>query len=301
VFEGNAIPSWSPAPEDVKNALSATGIDIDAESITGTADKFVLKNKAGETVMYWDNSTNVWKFTGEVNATSGTFKNGTFTNCTVNGTLNGVSGSFTELYTLDSKGKKTAVISFGTYGEGIGFEDCDFYMQGVRTIDGVSRSQRFYSSEIWGRGSFGTRRRTSLVVTGNNGTAYTNGLDDSETSHNLAFKLTSKTDSSGNTFYVIPCYSPTSGAEGMPIDTIIINGIVGCTYMLDLAISQRVMVVNGNDNLNSIYLIMNGVKKQIEGGCAALIQNIGNHMSPAPSDGTLGAYQIFLTYFDNNY
>ena len=297
VFEGNAIPSWSPAPEDVKNALLATGIDIDAVSITGTADKFVLKNKAGDTVMYWDNSTNVWKFTGEVNATSGTFKNGTFTNCTVNGTLNGVSGTFYELYALNNDGKKSATIKFGD--SGLSFPDSDVYM---------ASSYKFYGTNIFCRKMFGAACRTSVVVSGSSAVAYADGL--SEITNKVNFTLSAKTNTRGGTYYVIPCFNPgckigynygtDSPTAGMPVDTIIINNSSSYTYVLGLLTSQRVTVINSND-YRSLYLYINGKSFEVAGGAAVIVQNIGANMNPAPATGIIGAYQTVCSYFDNNY
>jgi hypothetical protein len=276
-----------------KSDLYATGIDIQRHKITATSDNFYIQNNSGTTTFSVDENGNIVgagnaSFKGAVYASSGEFTNGTFTNCTVGGTLNGVSGSFKELYTIDSKGNKTATIKFGTYGEGIGFERCDFYMQGTRTVNGVSRSQRFYSSDIWCRGTFGARERTIAVIVGSQCTIYTDETLDS--SHSVVVTLASGTDSNGNTYYTIPCYGLTGDARGMPIDTVIIRNTTVYNYVLDLGSTQRVMMLNANNSC-AYYVYINGNRTAILVP-SIFVQKIWNLILPAVSTSILGANQI---------
>ena len=45
--EGSLPTAWTPAPEDMKNTLLATGIDIDAKTVTVTASSFRVQDNSG--------------------------------------------------------------------------------------------------------------------------------------------------------------------------------------------------------------------------------------------------------------
>ena len=117
---------------------------------------------------------------------------------TFEGTLKGVSGSFTRLNCVNAAGDAVGGISFGS--DGRMWFDGDMYHQGTKD----NRSLRFYTSDLWCRGVFGARERSIMVVYGSYAYVYTKGADKTGT----YIPLTSGTSSANETYYTVPCYSP---------------------------------------------------------------------------------------------
>ena len=85
--------SISAKVSDMKDSLSATGIDIDSKTVTMTGQKFVWQNSSGAKVAYMDDKGNA-TFKGIINATGGNFT-GTVTGATIVGsTIQSLDGTY---------------------------------------------------------------------------------------------------------------------------------------------------------------------------------------------------------------
>lgn len=211
------------------------------------------------------------------------------------GTLTGVTGSFKSLNCVNSEGKTVGGISFGTDGK-MWFSG-DMYHQGYDYVN--KRSYRLYSSNLWCRGSFGASGRNTLVVLGSYGYFYVNGLA-SETGK-VYVSLVSAQSSNNETYYTIPLYGTSGDAAGFPVDLVIIRTTGTYRYLLSGDKSQRVTVINTNDQNNNIYIYSNGTKVQWAGGEIADCRNIEDFMSPAPAGNLLGRGWIIGAFRDNNW
>lgn len=211
------------------------------------------------------------------------------------GTLTGVTGSFKSLNCVNSEGKTVGGISFGTDGK-MWFSG-DMYHQGYDYVN--KRSYRLYSSNLWCRGSFGASGRNTLVVLGSYGYFYVNGLA-SETGK-VYVSLVSAQSSNNETYYTIPLYGTSGDAAGFPVDLVIIRTTGTYRYLLSGDKSQRVTVINANDQNNNIYIYSNGTKVQWAGGEIADCRNIEDFMSPAPAGNLLGRGWIIGAFRDNNW
>lgn len=211
------------------------------------------------------------------------------------GTLTGVTGSFKSLNCVNSEGKTVGGISFGTDGKM--WLSGDMYHQGYDYVN--KRSYRLYSSNLWCRGSFGASGRNTLVVLGSYGYFYVNGLA-SETGK-VYVSLVSAQSSNNETYYTIPLYGTSGDAAGFPVDLVIIRTTGTYRYLLSGDKSQRVTVINANDQNNNIYIYSNGTKVQWAGGEIADCRNIEDFMSPAPAGNLLGRGWIIGAFRDNNW
>jgi hypothetical protein len=240
----------------------------------------LIKNLGAEAIEMKDNSGNVVFY-----AKNGTLtcKTGTFENVTVSGTVKGVTGTFKWLDCVDSSGNVVGRIcaSTSTYG-GIAFESVDMIHQGTKD----SRSLRFYSSDIWCRGAFGARQRTILLVYGSYGYYYTKGTD--KAGQYVSFA--SATSSGGQTYYKIKCYGDSGDYSGYPVDEIVFKITSGTyRYLLDMADTQRVLLINANDSHNDVYIYVNGNQEQWHGGdVGEIIKLPTDFMSPVPGTNVLG-------------
>lgn len=84
---GATMTEWTAKRSDMvdKQALYATGIDIDSETVTMTGRNFVWQDNAGVKVAYMDDKGNA-TFNGVINASGGKFT-GTVTGSTINGSI----------------------------------------------------------------------------------------------------------------------------------------------------------------------------------------------------------------------
>ena len=211
------------------------------------------------------------------------------------GTLTGVTGSFKSLNCVNSEGKTVGGISFGTDGK-MWFSG-DMYHQGYDYVN--KRSYRLYSSNLWCRGSFGASGRNTLVVLGSYGYFYVNGL--APETGKVYVSLVSAQSSNNETYYTIPLYGTSGDAAGFPVDLVIIRTTGTYRYLLSGDKSQRVTVINANDQNNNIYIYSNGTKVQWAGGEIADCRNIEDFMSPAPAGNLLGRGWIIGAFRDNNW
>lgn len=222
-------------------------------------------------------------------------KTGTFENITISGTLKGVSGSFRSLDCVNSSGAVVGQISFHSSGR-LWFSG-DMYHQGYDSNKG--RSYRFYTSDIWCRGQFGAAERNVLVVKGSNGYYYTKGLSGSGT----YVSFTKKTSSDGVAYYELPMYGTSSDYAGFPVDVLVfsINSRTVYNYELIMSDSQRVLVVNANDDQGNVKIFSNGNLVTWEGGEIAEVIKLTAVMLPAPDSALLGRGLLIGAFRDNNW
>lgn len=222
-------------------------------------------------------------------------KTGTFENVTISGTLKGVSGSFRSLDCVNSSGAVVGQISFDSSGR-LWFSG-DMYHQGYDSNKG--RSYRFYTSDIWCRGQFGAAERNVLVVKGSYGYYYTKGLSGSGT----YVSFTKKTSSNGVAYYELPMYGTSSDYAGFPVDVLVfsINSSTVYNYELIMSDSQRVLVVNANDDQGNVKIFSNGNLVTWQGGEIAEVIKLTAVMLPEPDSALLGRGLLIGAFRDNNW
>lgn len=222
-------------------------------------------------------------------------KTGTFENVTISGTLKGVSGSFRSLDCVNSSGAVVGQISFDDSGR-LWFSG-DMYHQGYDSNKG--RSYRFYTSDIWCRGQFGAAERNVLVVKGSYGYYYPKGLSESGT----YVSFTKKTSSNGVAYYELPMYGTSSDYAGFPVDVLVfsINSSTVYNYELIMSDSQRVLVVNANDDQGNVKIFSNGNLVTWQGGEIAEVIKLTAVMLPAPDSALLGRGLLIGAFRDNNW
>lgn len=222
-------------------------------------------------------------------------KTGTFENVTISGTLKGVSGSFKSLDCVNSSGAVVGQISFDSSGR-LWFSG-DMYHQGYDSNKG--RSYRFYTSDIWCRGQFGAAERNVLVVKGSYGYYYTKGLSGSGT----YVSFTKKTSGNGVAYYELPMYGTSSDYAGFPVDVLVfsINSSTVYNYELIMSDSQRVLVVNANDDQGNVKIFSNGNLVTWQGGEIAEVIKLTAVMLPEPDSALLGRGLLIGAFRDNNW
>lgn len=222
-------------------------------------------------------------------------KVGIFENVTVSGTVKGITGSFKQLNCVNDSGTAICTMRFGSDGR-MWFEDGDLYHQGTK--DG--RSLRFYTSMLWCRASFGARQRNTLVVNGTYGYYHTNGI--SKSGVYIAFSY--GTAANGDRYYKIPCYGQNNDYSGFPVDTIIfsINSETLYRYSLEMAETQRVLLINANDNQNNAQIYTNGNRVTIDGGMVGEVVMLPvSKMIPQPASNLLGRGIVLGQFRDNDW
>lgn len=223
-------------------------------------------------------------------------KTGTFENVTISGTLKGVSGSFRSLDCVNSSGAVVGQISFDSSGR-LWFSG-DMYHQGYDSNKG--RSYRFYTSDIWCRGQFGAAERNVLVVKGSYGYYYPKGLSES----GVYRSFESGKDSNNNTYYKVPVYGDTGDYAGMPVDIIVFAISSSTTYffqLTSLSQSQRIMVINANNNYNNVKIYSNGTAVEWAGGEVAEVVYIPSLQIPSVDTSYLGRGLLIGAFRDNNW
>lgn len=218
---------------------------------------------------------------GYIYALGGVFKgdirvDGTLTGGTLKGTtVEGLKGTFKELSALDSKGVTKASVYLSEDGR-LTF-DGDMYNQGRDSEE--NRSHRFYSGDIFCRGSFGHLLRFVALVTGSTMQVFPKG-DDGTTA--VTLHLESATASNGKTYYKVPLFVSATAfpgdfldtskdlrdVSGMPIDVVAFNVTAETYYLLtNFGCGKGVDVVNTNDDVN-VYLCDNGGWNRLLGGAS---------------------------------
>jgi hypothetical protein len=221
------------------------------------------------------------QITGVIKATSGEFS----------GELKGAYGSFKTLNCVNENGNILGNITFGSDGR-IWFNGCSLAHQAA--------TGPFLTSDVFVRGTFGAYTRNALVVYGSYGYYYPDGLYDSST--RVYVSLTAATSSNNQTYYTIPLYGQDGKAAGMPVDLVIIRVSSGTfRYEMTRIPGKKVLVINANDQNNSIYIYSNGGQVQFAGGTMAECVNIDGFMLPAPGTSSLGRGWLVGAMRDSNW
>lgn len=251
----------------------------------------LVKNLGVEAIDMKDSAGNILFQAKDGNVICNT---GTFKNVKVSGELDAVTGSFRSLKcSNDDDGE--AGISFSN-GH-LTFEG-DMYSQGYSSKK--SRGWRFYASDIWCRGSFGAAERNTMVVKGTYAYYYTNGVSKA----GVHVALTSKTSSNSTKYYTLDCYGSSGDYSGFPVDTIIFNISSSTTYnyLLSACFSQRLLLVNGNDDKNNVQFYSNGGLLALNGGCYRQVVQVNpDFLSPTIDKNTLGLGLLVGAMNDNNW
>ena len=242
----------------------------------------LIKNLGVESVEMKDAEGNVIFRAKDGNVTC---KNGTFENVTVSGTISGI------LQSLRTAGNEIVLNATQAWFNGV-----DIYNQGTK--DG--RSLRLYGSDIWCRGYFAARQRITARVVGRTVYYYPKGV----TSAAQTKTLTAKTASDGQTYYAVPCYGDTGDMSGMPVDTIVFsNASTDYRYELEMVETQRVLVINGQDQGDSHTLLYrNGTLYTLNGGeSMTLVKLPPAWMVNTPAENAIGRGITVASRYDDNW
>ena len=255
----------------------------------------VINSKTGDTFM--SNLHSSGTFSGELQAATGTFS-GTLNavDGSFQGELNAVTGSFEELRV--HSGNNTIGRLF--FDGGLEFENIDL----VHAGEYKNRTATFYTANMVVRGLIGIRQRYVLVVYGSYGEIILswNYRDDRvlANNHRVRIDFTSRTDANNNTFYDINLM-PSFNNDIAIVDVVQFNISSGTyRYRLIAEESKRVLLVNGVDNHNSIYIAGNGSWRQINGGTCQEYYYVDAVDTDIPND-ILGRGWLQISNYDNNW
>ena len=206
--------------------------------------------------------------------------------------LSGATGTFKQLQAVGSDGSVKGTL--GLDGDRLWY-DGDQYQQGTK--DG--RSLRYYMSDAWVRGNFGARTRTTLLVQGSSGYFYPKGVD--KTGVYKSFERGTASD--GRTYYKLPCYGLDGDYAGMPVDLIVFNVTSSNQhfYELQLAVTQKVNMINCNNNYTNVLIYCNGNYPGLPGGSVHYAWNVLPFMNPQPTANVLGRGLLFGGSNDNDW
>lgn len=206
--------------------------------------------------------------------------------------LSGATGSFKQLQAVDNSGNVKGTLRLD--GDRLWY-DGDQYQQGTK--DG--RSLRYYLSDAWVRGNFGARTRTTLLVQGSSGYFYPKGADKA----GVYKSFERGTASDGRTYYKLPCYGTEGDYSGMPVDLIVFNVTSSNQhfYELQLAITQKVNLINCNNNYTNVLIYCNGQYPGLPGGSVHYAWNVLPFMNPQPAANVLGRGLLFGGSNDNDW
>lgn len=206
--------------------------------------------------------------------------------------LSGATGTFKQLQAVGSDGSVKGTLSLD--GDRLWY-DGDQYQQGTK--DG--RSLRYYLSDAWVRGNFGARTRTTLLVQGGSGYFYSKGADKA----GVYKSFERGTASNGKTYYKLPCYGLDGDYAGMPVDLIVFNITSSSQYFyeLQLAVTQKVNLINCNNKYTNVLIYCNGIYPGLPGGSVHYAWNVLPFMNPQPAANVLGRGLLFGGSNDNEW
>lgn len=206
--------------------------------------------------------------------------------------LSGATGTFKQLQAVGSDGSVKGTLRLD--GDRLWY-DGDQYQQGTK--DG--RSLRYYLSDAWVRGNFGARTRTTLLVQGSSGYFYPKGAGKA----GVYKSFERGTASSGRTYYKLPCYGLDGDYAGMPVDLIVFNVTSSNQhfYELQLAVTQKVNMINCNNNYTNVLIYCNGNYPGLPGGSVHYAWNVLPFMNPQPTANVLGRGLLFGSSNDNDW
>lgn len=206
--------------------------------------------------------------------------------------LSGATGTFKQLQAVGSDGSVKGTLRLD--GDRLWY-DGDQYQQGTK--DG--RSLRYYLSDAWVRGNFGAHTRTTLLVQGSSGYFYPKGAGKA----GVYKSFERGTASDGRTYYKLPCYGLDGDYAGMPVDLIVFNVTSSNQhfYELQLAVTQKVNMINCNNNYTNVLIYCNGNYPGLPGGSVHYAWNVLPFMNPQPTANVLGRGLLFGGSNDNDW
>ena len=206
--------------------------------------------------------------------------------------LSGATGTFKQLQAVGSDGTVKGTLKLD--GDRLWY-DGDQYQQGTK--DG--RPLRYYLSDAWVRGNFGARTRTTLLVQGSGGYFYPKGADIA----GVYKSFETGTAGDGGTYYKLPCYGLDGDYAGMPVDLIVFNVTSSNQhfYELQLAVTQKVNMINCNNNYTNVLIYCNGNYPGLPGGSVHYAWNVLPFMNPQPAANVLGRGLLFGSSNDNDW
>ena len=224
-------------------------------------------------------------------------KNATFNNVNVSGTLKGVSGTFRQLQCENyNPGEDPTTLMFDSEGKFL-IRDGDLIMSSQS-----QRKPRLIPVNTWVMGTFGAKRRTTMVVKGTTTDFYLNDVKASPYTQTLESKSTTDGD-----IYEVPCFCYDNSGHTIyefPVDTIVFNVDSASTFRYELVMydTQRCMVINANDKADNVYIYSNGVPVRWDGGEVAEVIKLPIAMltPKVPAEFT-GAGLMIGAFRDNNW
>lgn len=224
-------------------------------------------------------------------------KNATFNNVNVSGTLKGVSGTFRQLQCENYiPGEDPTTLMFDSEGKFL-IRDGDLIMSSQS-----QRKPRLIPVNTWVMGTFGAKRRTTMVVKGTTADFYLNDVKASPYTQTLETKNT--TD---GVVYEVPCFCYDNSGHTIyefPVDTIVFNIDSASTFRYELVMydTQRCMVINANDKADNVYIYSNGVPVRWDGGeVAEVIKLPITMLTPKVPAEFTGAGLMVGAFRDNNW
>lgn len=224
-------------------------------------------------------------------------KNATFNNVNVSGTLKGVSGTFRQLQCENYiPGEDPTTLMFDSEGKFL-IRDGDLIMSSQS-----QRKPRLIPVNTWVMGTFGAKRRTTMVVKGTTADFYLNDVKASPYTQTLETKNT--TD---GVIYEVPCFCYDNSGHTIyefPVDTIVFNVDSASTFRYELVMydTQRCMVINANDKADNVYIYSNGVPVRWDGGeVAEVIKLPITMLTPKVPAEFTGAGLMVGAFRDNNW
>lgn len=224
-------------------------------------------------------------------------KNATFNNVNVSGTLKGVSGTFRQLQCENyNPGEDPTTLMFDSEGKFL-IRDGDLIMSSQS-----QRKPRLIPVNTWVMGTFGAKRRTTMVVKGTTADFYLNDVKASPYTQTLESKSTTDGD-----IYEVPCFCYDNSGHTIyefPVDTIVFNVDSASVFRYELVMydTQRCMVINANDKADNVYIYSNGVPVRWDGGEVAEVIKLPIAMltPKVPAEFT-GAGLMIGAFRDNNW
>ena len=224
-------------------------------------------------------------------------KNATFNNVNVSGTLKGVSGTFRQLQCENYiPGEDPTTLMFDSEGKFL-IRDGDLIMSSQS-----QRKPRLIPVNTWVMGTFGAKRRTTMVVKGATADFYLNDVKASPYTQTLESKSTTDGD-----IYEVPCFCYDNSGHTIyefPVDTIVFNIDSASTFRYELVMydTQRCMVINANDKADNVYIYSNGVPVRWDGGeVAEVIKLPITMLTPKVPAEFTGAGLMIGAFRDNNW
>lgn len=224
-------------------------------------------------------------------------KNATFNNVNVSGTLKGVSGTFRQLQCENNiPGEDPTTLMFDSEGKFL-IRDGDLIMSSQS-----QRKPRLIPVNTWVMGTFGAKRRTTMVVKGTTADFYLNDVKANPYTQTLESKSTTDGD-----IYEVPCFCYDNSGHTIyefPVDTIVFNVDSASTFRYELVMydTQRCMVINANDKADNVYIYSNGVPVRWDGGeVAEVIKLPITMLTPKVPAEFTGAGLMVGAFRDNNW